>query len=73
MQYQPYSKSPKSLGSCGTCHDNSRGEEGDISEYEEVHGTDKPEEINGCFICHTAVYNTRDQWPHGYTWKNTNN
>ncbi len=72
MQYQPYSDSPKTLGSCGTCHDSSRGEEEDISEYEEEHGGSNPEEINGCFICHTEVHNTRDKWPHSYTWKNSN-
>jgi hypothetical protein len=71
MQYQPYSNSPKSLGSCGTCHDNSRGE-GNTGEYAEVHGGSNPGKINGCYICHTSVYNTSSEWPHAYTWKNSN-
>lgn len=72
MQYQPYSESPKTLASCGACHDNSRGEEEEISEFVEEHGGANPEKINGCYICHTAVYEDRPQWPHGYTWKDSN-
>jgi len=72
MQYQPYSNSPKTLASCGACHDNSRGEEDEISEFVEKHGGADPEKITGCYICHTAVYDERSQWPHAYTWKNSN-
>jgi len=72
MQYQPYSDSPKSLASCGACHDNSRGEEDEISEFTEEHGGDDPEKIIGCFICHTTVYGNTSEWPHSYTWKNSN-
>ena len=71
MQYQPYSHSPKTLGSCGTCHDSSRGEN-DMGEYAAKHGGSNPEVVNGCYICHTAVYNTTGEWPHAYTWKNSN-
>ena len=71
MQYQPYSKSPKSLGSCGACHGSSRGED-DLEEYSEVHGGSKPEKENGCFICHTSVETDIGRWPHSFTWKNSN-
>jgi hypothetical protein len=72
MQYQPYSDSPKSLGSCGTCHGNSRGEEGEMDGFVEKHGGSNPEKVIGCFICHTVVYNNTGEWPHSYTWKNSN-
>jgi hypothetical protein len=72
MMYQNYAKSPKTIASCGTCHDNSRGESGEMGEYLEKHGGSNPEEINGCFICHTTVYLDTEKWPHSFTWKNTN-
>jgi hypothetical protein len=71
MQYQPYSTSPKTLGSCGTCHDSSRGES-DMGEYAGMHGGSNPEEMNGCYICHTSVSTVTSEWPHAYTWKNSN-
>ena len=71
MQYQPYSKSPKTLGSCGACHSSSRGED-DLEENAEVHGGSKPEKENGCFICHTSVKTDISRWPHSFTWKNSN-
>ena len=71
IQYQPYSKSPKTLGSCGTCHGSSRGDD-DLGEYMEVHGGSRPEKENGCFICHTSVENNTSKWPHAFTWKNSN-
>ncbi|MDX9772442.1 MAG: hypothetical protein RBT02_03360 [Bacteroidales bacterium] len=71
MQYQPYSKSPKTLGSCGTCHGSSRGDD-NLNEFMEVHGGSKPEKENGCFICHTSVENSIAKWPHAFTWKNSN-
>ena len=71
LQYQPYSDTPKSIASCGTCHDNSRGEEEEMSEFTEKHGGHNPEIINGCFICHTTVYANTSRWPHAYTWKNS--
>src|SRR5659263_46341 len=69
MQYQPYSTSPKTLGSCGTCHDSSRGVS-DMGEYAGQHGGSNPETMNGCFICHTSVSTSTGDWPHAYTWKN---
>jgi len=71
MQYQPYSKSPKTLGSCGACHGSSRGDD-NIKEFMETHGGSKPEKENGCFICHTSVENNTAKWPHAFTWKNSN-
>ena len=71
MQYQPYSNSPKTLGSCGTCHHSSRGED-DLEEYAEVHGGSNPEKQNGCFICHTSVKTEITKWPHSFTWQNSN-
>jgi hypothetical protein len=71
MQYQSYSTSPKTLGSCGTCHDSSRGVS-DMGEYAGMHGGSNPEKMNGCFICHTSVSTNTSEWPHAYTWKNSN-
>lgn len=71
MQYQPYSKSPKTLGSCGTCHHSSRGES-EIGDYAEVHGGSNPEKENGCFICHTSVQANTAKWPHAFTWQDSN-
>lgn len=71
MQYQPYSSSPKTIASCGTCHDSSRGE-GNIGEYAEAHGGSNPEKQNGCFICHTSVDSDISKWPHAFTWQNSN-
>ncbi|MDM8003873.1 MAG: multiheme c-type cytochrome [Bacteroidota bacterium] len=71
MQYQPYSKSPKTLGSCGTCHSSSRGEN-EIEDYAEVHGGSNPEKENGCYICHTSVQANTAKWPHAFTWQNSN-
>jgi hypothetical protein len=71
MQYQPYSSSPKTLGSCGTCHRSSRGEN-EIGDYAEAHGGSNPEKQNGCFICHTSVKTDISKWPHSFTWQNSN-
>jgi len=71
MQYQPYSKSPKTLGSCGTCHSSSRGES-EIDDYAEVHGGSNPEKENGCYICHTSVQSNTARWPHAFTWQDSN-
>ncbi len=71
MQYQPYSKSPKTIGSCGACHSSSRGES-ELGDYAEVHGGTRPEKENGCYICHTSVEYNIAKWPHSFTWKNSN-
>jgi hypothetical protein len=61
----------KSIGSCGICHDNSRGE-GSGGEFNGTHGGSNPEVKNACFVCHTAISDNSANWPHAYTWKNSN-
>jgi hypothetical protein len=61
----------KTIGSCGVCHDNSRGE-GSGSEFTSTHGGTNPKEQNTCHVCHTAISASTSAWPHGYTWKNSN-
>jgi hypothetical protein len=61
----------KTIGSCGVCHDDSRGE-GVGGEFSEVHGGTSPEAKNTCHVCHTAISASTADWPHGYTWHNTN-
>jgi hypothetical protein len=61
----------KTVGSCGVCHDDSRGE-GSGGEFTEVHGGPKPEHENTCYVCHTAIPSNTANWPHGFTWKNSN-
>ena len=69
LQYQNFSK-VKTIGSCGVCHDNSRGEGSD--EFGEEHGGSKPKKQSTCHICHTEVPTNTAAWPHAYTWKNSN-
>ncbi len=71
LQYQNFTGVVKSIGSCGICHGNSRGEGGG-SEFGGVHGGSNPEKHNACHVCHTAVPTTTSQWPHSYTWTNSN-
>jgi hypothetical protein len=61
----------KSMGSCGVCHNSSRGE-GVGGEFSEVHGGTNPEHKNACHVCHTAISTNTTSWPHGYTWQNSN-
>lgn len=66
--YQPvkYQGSSKPIGSCGVCHENSRGE--GASEFGETHGGTggRP---TACRVCHTSVSAQTAQWPHAFTWK----
>lgn len=71
LQYQDFANSVKTIGSCGCCHDNSRGG-GDIGEFSGAHGGSKPESQNACHVCHTVVPTDTSKWPHSYTWKNSN-
>jgi len=71
LQYQNFNGTVKTIGSCGLCHNNSRGE-GAGGEFGEVHGGTNPERRNACHVCHTVVPATTSQWPHGYTWTNSN-
>jgi hypothetical protein len=61
----------KTIGSCGVCHESSRGE-GTGGEFTQVHGGSNPEHKNTCHVCHTSISATTSSWPHGYTWTNTN-
>ena len=61
----------KTIGSCGVCHDDSRGE-GTGGEFTETHGGTNPETKNSCHVCHTVVPTTTSSWPHAYTWTNSN-
>ncbi len=69
-QYQGFTSRIKTIGSCGVCHDNSRGE--GANEFAEIHGGTNPEKIIGCRACHTSLSADTGEWPHAYTWKNTN-
>jgi hypothetical protein len=61
----------KTIGSCGVCHDNSKGE-GSGGEFSETHAGNNPSTYNACHVCHTAISSNTADWPHGYTWKNSN-
>ncbi|MBP2681850.1 MAG: hypothetical protein H6Q78_1713 [Candidatus Krumholzibacteriota bacterium] len=71
LQYQNFTGKVKTLGSCGVCHDSSRGE-GVGGEFSEVHGGTGPERKIGCHMCHTVVPTETSKWPHAYEWKNSN-
>ncbi len=66
-----YQGGAKSIGSCGVCHGNSRGE-GAGGDFAEVHGGSHPERQNACHVCHTAISTRTSEWPHAYTWTNSN-
>lgn len=70
-QYQGFTSRIKSIGSCGVCHDSSRGG-GESNEFAEKHAGTNPEEITGCNACHTSVPTNTAGWPHAFTWKNSN-
>jgi hypothetical protein len=70
-QYQGFTSTIKTIGSCGVCHDNSRGGD-DTEEFSEVHGGTSPEKVIGCRACHTSIPSKTTDWPHAYTWKNSN-
>lgn len=71
-QYQGFTSKIKSIGSCGVCHSSSRGEEDDIGEFAGIHGGTNPEKAIGCRACHTSISSNTADWPHAYTWKNSN-
>ena len=70
-QYQGFTSTIKTIGSCGVCHESSRGEN-DPGEFAEVHGGSNPEKEIGCGACHTSISSATASWPHAYTWKDTN-
>jgi hypothetical protein len=61
----------KTIGSCGVCHGNSRGVN-DMSEFAEEHGGSNPDKKNTCHVCHTVVPTNTTDWPHAYSWSNSN-
>ncbi|HNW60004.1 MAG TPA: cytochrome c3 family protein [bacterium] len=67
MQYQGKAKT---IGSCGVCHQGSKGESGDIGEFGGKHGGANPDQKTACNICHTATPSETTKWPHKYQWKN---
>ena len=72
-QYQGFTSTIKTIGSCGVCHNDSRGGAGaSTGDFSEVHGGTNPEEVIGCRVCHTSVPASSADWPHAHTWKNSN-
>jgi hypothetical protein len=71
-QYHGSSHRVKTIGSCGVCHSDSRGEVGEIGEFGEAHGGSSPEHKNACHTCHTVVPTDTSKWPHSYQWNNSN-
>jgi hypothetical protein len=72
-QYQGFTSTIKTIGSCGVCHNDSRGGAGSgIGNFSEVHGGTNPEEVIGCRACHTSVPTSAADWPHAHTWTNSN-
>jgi hypothetical protein len=67
-RYQPlqYQNSAKTIGSCGTCHENSRGLGGD--DFAETHAG-AGGRATACGVCHTVVSADTAAWPHAYQWK----
>jgi hypothetical protein len=72
LQYQGFTGTVKTIGSCGVCHESSRGQENDIGEFGEAHGGTNPEHSMSCHACHTAVNTDFAKWPHAYDWTNSN-
>jgi hypothetical protein len=70
-QSTQYQGAAKTIGSCGACHSNSRGD--GLSEFMSEHGWLDPQKQNGCNICHTQITTTdTSHWPHQYQWKDSN-
>jgi hypothetical protein len=63
-----YQRVAKTISSCGACHESSKGPEGEIGEFPEVHGGTNPEHPSACNICHTATPFNTALWPHAYLW-----
>ncbi len=70
-QYQGFTSRIKSLGSCGVCHESSRGDD-EINEFAEKHGGRSPDRYIGCHMCHLSVPTNTAKWPHGFQWHNSN-
>ena len=64
MQYQ---HAARTIGSCGACHDNSRG--GAEGTFANVHAGPAPEAQSACNVCHTRVSADTSKFPHAFQWK----
>ena len=66
-----YQTTVNSIGSCGTCHDSSRGEGGSkvAEEFFSKHGGSRTDEPTACHVCHTAVSSNLARWPHAFQWR----
>jgi hypothetical protein len=62
-----YQGAALTIGTCGVCHGNSRGE--GTSEFAEEHGGSSPKKRIACHICHTIVNVVPTRWPHAYKWQ----
>lgn len=61
-----YQRSAKTIGSCGACHDGSRGD--GSGEFLEQHGSGGRD--SACNVCHTVVTsNNTALWPHQFQWR----
>jgi hypothetical protein len=69
LQYQGFRGRAKSIGSCGACHERSRGRAEEPGEFAETHAGPSPEVSTACNLCHTAVPANTAGWPHGFRWK----
>jgi hypothetical protein len=70
-QFQGYSDAAKTIGSCGICHESSRGVS-NLDDFNELHGGSTPRKKIGCHACHTVVNSTTADWPHAFKWNNSN-
>jgi hypothetical protein len=67
LQYQG---ATKTIGSCGACHSNSRGDN-ELGEFTEIHGQTNPSVPNSCSVCHTSIPTDTSRWPHSFQWQPT--
>jgi hypothetical protein len=65
-----YQGKAKTIGSCGVCHEGSKGGSTDLGDFTDEHGGNNPGRTTACNVCHTSVSTTRSKWPHAYGWKN---
>jgi len=67
-QSQQYQNSDKTIGSCGVCHNDSKGDD-EIDEFADKHGGNNPDKPIGCHICHTSIPSANTtEWPHNFQW-----
>jgi len=65
-----YMGKAKSIGSCGACHQTSKGPANqETGDYAETHGGSNPRVANACNLCHTAESTNTSAWPHQFQWK----